>query len=255
MENILQIILVSIIQGITEFIPVSSSAHVNLLSKIFGYQDIELVINVSAHFGSLIAVIFFFRKEVFEFTKNKNLFFKIIIASVPLGTVGFFLIKYEIVSNLRTFEVMGWTTIIFGLLLYISDKFKLNQNIENNFTFKNSIIIGFFQILAIIPGVSRSGIIITGSRFLKFNRIDSAKISFLMSIPALGFWSIYGFYDLIRQNNNFLNISAILTAFLSFIFSYLTIKYFLVYLKKFNLSLFVVYRLILGVMILLVAYL
>ena len=255
MENILQILLISLIQGVTEFIPVSSSAHVNILSRIFGYKDIELVINVSAHFGSLIAVIFFFKKEIFHFSKNKNLFFKIIIASVPLGTVGFFLIKYEIVSNLRTFEVMGWTTIIFGLLLYISDKFKLNQNIENNFTFKNSIIIGFFQILAIIPGVSRSGIIITGSRFLKFNRIDSAKISFLMSIPALGFWSIYGFYDLIRQNNNFLNISAILTAFLSFIFSYLTIKYFLVYLKKFNLSLFVVYRLILGVMILLVAYL
>ena len=255
MENILQILLISLIQGVTEFIPVSSSAHVNILSRIFGYKDIELVINVSAHFGSLIAVIFFFKKEIFHFTKNKNLFFKIIIASVPLGTVGFFLIKYEIVSNLRTFEVMGWTTIIFGLLLYISDKFKLNKNIENNFTFKNSIIIGFFQILAIIPGVSRSGIIITGSRFLKFNRIDSAKISFLMSIPALGFWSIYGFYDLIRQNNNFLNISAILTAFLSFIFSYLTIKYFLVYLKKFNLSLFVVYRLILGVMILLVAYL
>ena len=255
MENILQILLISLIQGVTEFIPVSSSAHVNILSRIFGYKDIELVINVSAHFGSLIAVIFFFKKKIFHFTKNKNLFFKIIIASVPLGTVGFFLIKYEIVSNLRTFEVMGWTTIIFGLLLYISDKFKLNQNIENNFTFKNSIIIGFFQILAIIPGVSRSGIIITGSRFLKFNRIDSAKISFLMSIPALGFWSIYGFYDLIRQNNNFLNISAILTAFLSFIFSYLTIKYFLVYLKKFNLSLFVVYRLILGVMILLVAYL
>ena len=255
MENILQILLISLIQGVTEFIPVSSSAHVNILSRIFGYKDIELVINVSAHFGSLIAVIFFFKKEIFHFTKNKNLFFKIIIASVTLGIVGFFLIKYEIVSNLRTFEVMGWTTIIFGLLLYISDKFKLNQNIENNFTFKNSIIIGFFQILAIIPGVSRSGIIITGSRFLKFNRIDSAKISFLMSIPALGFWSIYGFYDLIRQNNNFLNISAILTAFLSFIFSYLTIKYFLVYLKKFNLSLFVVYRLILGVMILLVAYL
>ena len=255
MENILQILLISLIQGVTEFIPVSSSAHVNILSRIFGYKDIELVINVSAHFGSLIAVIFFFKKEIFHFTKNKNLFFKIIIASVPLGIVGFFLIKYEIVSNLRTFEVMGWTTIVFGLLLYISDKFKLNQNIENNFTFKNSIIIGFFQILAIIPGVSRSGIIITGSRFLKFNRIDSAKISFLMSIPALGFWSIYGFYDLIRQNNNFLNISAILTAFLSFIFSYLTIKYFLVYIKKFNLSLFVIYRLILGVMILLVAYL
>ena len=255
MENILQIILVSIIQGITEFIPVSSSAHVNLLSKIFGYQDIELVINVSAHFGSLIAVIFFFRKEVFEFTKNKNLFFKIIISSIPLGIVGFFLIKYEIISNLRTLEIMGWTTITFGLLLYVSDKFELNQNIKKNFSIKNAIIVGCFQILALVPGVSRSGIIITGARFLKFGRIDSAKISFLLSIPALGGWSIYGFYDLIRQNDELLNISAILTAFLSFVLSYLTIKYFLVYLKKFNLNLFVVYRVILGIVLLLIAYL
>ena len=255
MENILQILLISIIQGVTEFIPVSSSAHINLLSKIFGHQDIELIINVSAHFGSLIAVIFFFKKEIFEFAKNKDLFLKIIIASIPLGAVGFFLIKYELISNLRTLEMMGWTTIIFGLLLYISDKFKLDQNIKSNFTFKNAIIVGCFQILALIPGVSRSGIIITGTRFLKFNRIDSAKISFLLSIPALGGWSLYGFYDLISQNNKLLNISAILTAFLSFIFSYLTIKYFLIYLKKFNLSLFVVYRIVLGIILLLVAYL
>tara|TARA_B100000029_G_scaffold439631_1_gene456306 strand:+ start:301 stop:1068 length:768 start_codon:yes stop_codon:yes gene_type:complete len=255
MENILQIFLISIIQGVAEFIPVSSSAHVNLLSKVFGYQDIELIINVSAHFGSLIAVILFFRKEIFEFTKNKNLFLKIIIASIPLGIIGFFLIKYEMISNLRTLEVMGWTTIIFGILLYISDKFQLNQNIENNFNIKNAIIVGCFQILALIPGASRSGITITGARFLKFNRIDSAKISFLLSMPALGFWSIYGFYDLIKQNDELLNISAILTAFFSFVFSYLTIKYFLVYLKKFNLNIFVIYRLILGIILLLVAYL
>ena len=255
MENILQIILVSIIQGITEFIPVSSSAHVNLLSKIFGYQDIELVINVSAHFGSLIAVIFFFRKEVFEFTKNKSLFFKIIIASIPLGFVGFFLIKYGLISNLRTLEVIGWATIIFGLLLYVSDKFKIDQNIKNSFTIKSAIIIGLFQVLALVPGVSRSGIIITGSRFLKFNRVDSAKISFLLSIPALGGWSLYGLYDLIKENNNLLNTGAIFTAFLSFIFSYLTIKYFLAYLKKFNLSFFVAYRVILGTILLILVYL
>ena len=255
MENILQILLISIIQGITEFVPVSSSAHVNLLSKIFEYEDVELTINVSAHFGSLIAVIFFFRKEIFEFAKNKNLFFKIMIASIPIGIVGFFLIKYEMISNLRTLEVMGWTTIIFGLLLYVSDKFQLGRNIENNLNIKNVIVIGCFQILALIPGVSRSGIIITGARFLKFNRIDSAKISFLLSIPALGGWSLYGFYDLIKQNDVLLNIGAILTAFLSFIFSYLTIKYFLIYLKKFNLNLFVIYRVILGIALLLVAYL
>ena len=143
MENILQILLISIIQGVTEFVPVSSSAHVNLLSRIFGYQDIELVINVSAHFGSLIAVMLFFRKEIFEFAKNIDLFSKIIIASIPLGVVGFFLIKYEIVSNLRTFEIMGWTTIVFGLLLYISDKFEINQNIENNFSIKNVITVSY----------------------------------------------------------------------------------------------------------------
>ena len=255
MENILQILLISIIQGITEFVPVSSSAHVNLLSKIFEYEDVELTINVSAHFGSLIAVIFFFRKEIFEFAKNKNLFFKVVIASIPIGIVGFFLIKYEMISNLRTLEVMGWTTIIFGLLLYVSDKFQLGRNIENNLNIKNVIVIGCFQILALIPGVSRSGIIITGARFLKFNRIDSAKISFLLSIPALGGWSLYGFYDLIKQNDVSLNTGAILTAFLSFIFSYLTIKYFLIYLKKFNLNLFVIYRVILGIALLLVAYL
>jgi len=255
MENILQIFLISIIQGVAEFIPVSSSAHVNLLSKIFEYQEIELIINVSAHFGSLVAVTFFFRGEIFEFAKNKNLFLKVVIASIPLFFVGFVLIKYELVSNLRTLEIMGWTTIIFGLLLYISDKFQLNKNIQNNFSIKNALILGFFQVLALVPGVSRSGIIITGSRFLKFNRIDSAKISFLLSIPALGAWSIYGFYDLIRENNTFLNLSAILTAFLSFIFSYLTIKYFLVYLKKFNLNLFVIYRLILGTLLLVLVYL
>ena len=255
MENILHIFVVSIIQGITEFIPVSSSAHISLLSKIFNFQDIELIFNVSAHSGSLIAVIFFFRKEVFEFTKNKNLFFKIAIASIPIGIIGLILIEYGLITNLRTLEFMGWTTILFGLLLYISDKFKINNNIEQNLNFKNVLGIGCFQILALIPGVSRSGIIITGARFLKFNRIDSAKISFLLSIPTLGGWSLYGLYDLIKQNDNLLNISAILTTFLSFLFSYLTIKYFLVYLKKFNLSLFVAYRVILGIVLLLVAYL
>ena len=255
MENILQIFLISIIQGITEFIPISSSAHINLLSKIFGHQDVELIINVSAHFGSLVAVIFFFRKEIFEFAKNKNLFFKIVIASIPIGVVGFLLIKYGIISNLRTLEIMGWTTIIFGLLLYVSDKFQLSQNIKDNLSVKNAILIGCFQILALIPGVSRSGIIMTGARFLKFNRIDSAKISFLLSIPALGGWSLYGFYDLIKQDDMLLNVGAILTVFLSFVFSYLTIKYFLVYLKKFNLNLFVGYRLILGIILLIMAYL
>ena len=249
MENIIQILLISIIQGIAEFIPVSSSAHINLLSNLFNYEKIELAINVSAHFGSLVAVLFYFNKEIYNFSKNKNLFYKVIIASIPIFIIGYILIELKIISNLRTIEIMGWTTIIFGILLYISDKFKIKLKMKNNFTFRNAIIIGFYQTLALIPGVSRSGIIITGARFLKFNRIDAAKISFLLSIPALGAWSLYGCFDLIKQNDQILTISSILTAFLSFIFSYITIKYFLIYLKKFNLNLFVIYRLILGIIL------
>ena len=255
MENIIQILLISIIQGIAEFIPVSSSAHINLLSNLFNYEKFELAINVSAHFGSLVAVLFYFNKEIYNFSKNKNLFYKVIIASIPIFIIGYILIELKIISNLRTIEIMGWTTIIFGILLYISDKFKIKLKMKNNFTFRNAIIIGFYQTLALIPGVSRSGIIITGARFLKFNRIDAAKISFLLSIPALGAWSLYGCFDLIKQNDQILTVSSILTAFLSFIFSYITIKYFLIYLKKFNLNLFVIYRLILGIILLSVVYL
>ena len=255
MENIIQILLISIIQGIAEFIPVSSSAHINLLSNLFNYEKIELAINVSAHFGSLVAVLFYFNKEIYNFSKNKNLFYKVIIASIPIFIIGYILIELKIISNLRTIEIMGWTTIIFGILLYFSDKFKIKLKMKNNFTFRNAIIIGFYQTLALIPGVSRSGIIITGARFLKFNRIDAAKISFLLSIPSLGAWSLYGCFDLIKQNDQILTMSSILTAFLSFIFSYITIKYFLIYLKKFNLNLFVVYRLILGIILLSVVYL
>ena len=255
MENIIQILLISIIQGIAEFIPVSSSAHINLLSNLFNYEKIELAINVSAHFGSLVAVLFYFNKEIYNFSKNKNLFYKVIIASIPIFIIGYILIELKIISNLRTIEIMGWTTIIFGILLYISDKFKIKLKMKNNFTFRNAIIIGFYQTLALIPGVSRSGIIITGARFLKFNRIDAAKISFLLSIPALGAWSLYGCFDLIKQDDQILTVNSILTAFLSFIFSYITIKYFLIYLKKFNLNLFVIYRLILGIILLSIVYL
>ena len=255
MENIIQILLISIIQGIAEFIPVSSSAHINLLSNLFNYEKIELAINVSAHFGSLVAVLFYFNKEIYNFSKNKNLFYKVIIASIPIFIIGYILIELKIISNLRTIEIMGWTTIIFGILLYISDKFKIKLKMRKNFTFRNAIIIGFYQTLALIPGVSRSGIIITGARFLKLNRIDAAKISFLLSVPALGAWSLYGIFDLAKQNDQILTVSSILTAFLSFIFSYITIKYFLIYLKKFNLNLFVIYRLILGIILLSVVYL
>ena len=149
--------------------------------------------------------------------------------------------------------MIAWTTLIFGILLFIADRSKIKNKINDNLNLKNILLIGIFQVLAIIPGVSRSGIIITASRFLNFDRVDSSKISFYLSIPALAGASVLSMKDIINTNidMNFLFIFAVL---LSFFFSYLTIKYFLIYVRNFNLNLFVYYRTFLALILFVIAY-
>ena len=169
--------------------------------------------------------------------------------------IGFFLAETKLIESLRSMKVIGWTTLIFGILLFLSDNFKLDKKIDTDFSYKSAIIIGIYQIFSLIPGVSRSGITITAARFLSFDRFDSAKIAFLLSIPTLGAVSIYGIKNLaISEDFNFsiLNIICIL---LSFLFSLITIKFFLKYIKRFSLKIFVIYRIILGVIVLFFAYL
>ena len=255
MENIFHVIIISVVQGVTEFLPISSSAHLYLLSNLFGLEEEGLLLNISAHIGSLLAVVFYFKKEILNFGKNQKLFFKILLGSMPLFLFGYFIIYYNLMANIDLYKVIGWSTLVFGLILYFADRFKTNLNIQKNFTIKNVVIIGFFQSLALIPGVSRSGIVMTAARILKFNRIDAAKISFFMSIPALAGTGFFGIYALFNQNNSLITLSSILTIFLSFLFSYLTIKYFLVYLKKFNFNLIVVYRIFIGLVIITLIYL
>ena len=159
------------------------------------------------------------------------------------------------IDKFRNLEVIAWTTIIFGILLFLSDKFKLENNISENFTFKAAIFVGLFQVLSLVPGVSRSGIAITASRFLNFKRVDAAKISFLLSIPILGAVSIYGLKNLLLSENVYLTKLNLISIFLSFIFSYITIKFFLSYISKFNLNVFVYYRVFIGCTLLILAYL
>ena len=250
-----EVLILSIIQGITEFLPVSSSSHLIIVSKYLDFDNRSLSVDVSLHIGSFIAVITYFREDIFNFIKNKDLLFKIIISSIPVMLVGFLLIKFDLIDQLRNTEVIGWTTIIFGIFLYISDKCNLNKKIENDFTFKSAITIGILQIFSLIPGVSRSGITISAARISKFNRYDSAKISFLLSVPTLAAVSFFGFRNLIiSENADFTNLNLI-SIFLSFIFSLITIKFFLNYIKNFNLSLFVIYRIILGIFLLIITYL
>ncbi len=251
----IEVFILSIIQGITEFLPVSSSSHLIIISEYLDFENQSLSIDVSLHIGSFIAVITYFREEILNFVKNKELFFKIFISSIPVMLFGFLLIKFELIDQLRSLQVIGWTTILFGILLYISDKFNIEKNLDKNFTLKSAIIIGIMQIFSLIPGVSRSGVTITAARILKFNRIDSAKISFLLSIPTLAAVSFFGLKNLVTENNIDFSILNLTSIFLSFVFSLITIKFFLNYIKNFNLNIFVFYRIILGTFLLIIAYL
>ena len=251
----IEIFILSLIQGITEFLPISSSSHLILIADKFGFENQKLSIDVSLHVGSFIAVLFYFRKDIVSFFDNRVLFFKVLISSFPVMVVGYFLIETNIIQKIRNIEVIAWTTTMFAILLYISDKFKLENNIKDNLNYKSILFIGLFQILSLVPGVSRSGIAITAARLLKFTRVDSAKISFLLSIPILGAVSIFGLKNILSSDDIFFTRLNLLSIFISFFFSLVTIKFFLKYITKFSLNIFVCYRILLGVILLALTYL
>ena len=253
-DNI-EIFILSLIQGVSEFLPVSSSAHFVLFSEYYEFNNQNLLIDISLHLGSLIAIIFYFRRDLFNFVQNKSFLIKIILGTIPIIPVGYILYKTELINFLRSLEVIGWMSLIFGILLYISDKFEITKKIDTEFTNSSAIIIGLFQVLALIPGVSRSGITITSGRLLGFSRFDSAKISFFLSIPTLSAASLLGIYNIYKEGSAELNFLAIIAVIFSFIFSYFTIVLFLNFIKKFSLNVFVIYRIILSLFILAVVYL
>ena len=250
-----EIIILSLIQGVTEFLPISSSSHLIIVSEYLEFNNRNLEFDVSLHIGSFLAVIVFFRKDIFNFVQNKDLFLKILIASLPVMIAGYLLIRLNLIDQIRNIKVIGWTTLIFGILLYLSDRSEIKYKINSNFTLKSAVLIGFLQILSLLPGVSRSGISITGARMLKFNRFDSTKISFLLSIPTLAAVSVFGLNNLLKSESFNFSYLIILSIIFSYLFSYITIKYFLNYIKKSSLNIFVIYRILLGLILLILAYL
>lgn len=252
-SNFLEILILSIVQGISEFLPVSSSAHLFLVSEIYKFESQSLLVDVGLHLGSLLAIIFYFRNELKDIVNNKNLLFLMVLGSLPLIILGAIIYKTGLINYFRNIEVIAWTTLIFALLLYIADKFENKKKIETDLQLKSILIIGLFQILALIPGVSRSGIVITAGRFLNFSRYDSTKISFYLSIPAIAGASFLSLKSLVNENID-LNLIVLVSILFSFIFSYLTIKYFLIFVKKFTLNTFVIYRIILSTILFFIIY-
>ena len=249
----LEVIILSVIQGVTEFIPVSSSAHLIIISNISNFNLNSLEVDISLHLGSLLAIVVYFWRDLINFSKNKKKLYLIFFGSIPLIIVGYVLYISNLMYHLRNLELIAWTTLIFGVLLYFSDKNKTDKILEKDLSKKDIIFIGMLQILSLIPGVSRSGINITAGRFVRYSRIDSAKISFFLSIPALAGASLLGLKEILKDPFEF-NSIIFLTISISFIFSYLTIKFLLYYLNKFSLKIFVFYRIILAFFLFTIIY-
>ena len=254
LSNLIEIFILSLVQGVTEFLPISSSAHLNIIETIFEYKSNSLMINVSLHLGSLLAIIFYFRKELLDLRNNQKLLSLIIIGSIPIIIAGYILYTTNLIIILKdNLEIIAWTTLIFGIILFFADKSKFDKKISLNLNFKTILYIGFFQVLSLVPGVSRAGITMTAARIFRFNRVDAGKISFLMAIPALVGASVLSLKDIFKQSFE-INYLVFIAIILSFVFSFFTVKFFLNYINKFSLNIFVIYRIIIAIILFKIIY-
>ncbi len=253
LQDFIEILILSAVQGISEFLPISSSAHLILISNFYDFSSSSLFIDIGLHLGSLFAIIYYFKQDLLNLRNNQKILILILVGSIPLMIFGYILYSTDIINLLRNIEIIAWTTLFFGLVLFFSDKRDANQNISTDLNIKAILFIGLFQILALVPGVSRAGITLTAARFLKFNRVESSKIAFLLSIPALAGASFLALKDAIQQSVEF-NYLLLFAITLSFVFSFVTVKYFIKYVSNFSLTIFVVYRIFVASILFLVIY-
>ncbi len=247
----------ALIQGLTEFLPISSSAHLIFPSALLGWEDQGLAFDVAVHFGTLLAVILYFRDDIYHILRGWSLHvikgrasdearlgWMIILATCPLVIAGLFL--QDIVDTyFRSTSVIASTTIIFALLLWFADKKNETGENLNNLHWRAFLMIGLAQVLALVPGTSRSGVTMTAGLFCKLNRKDSARLSFLLSIPAIAGAALLLVIDLLSETSvNWFEL--VYALIISAIIAYLCIHYFLKLVTNLGFVPFVIYRLLLG---------
>ena len=257
------IIILSLVQGITEFLPISSSAHLIIIPEFFLNIDSSRGFDVSLHFGSLLAVIYYLKKDLMKiisdsiFLKTNNEGFiilkNLIISTIPVIIVGF-LVHINNFDIIRSLEVIGWTTLIFGILLGIADRNLKVIKYFKSLNLKDALIIGIAQTLAIIPGTSRSGIVITAGLYMGFSRFDASKYSLLLSIPVIIAATTLESINLFIEKGFFFNNEMIMGIILSFCVALISIRLFMNWINKASLKIFVAYRIMLGILILVYAY-
>ncbi len=260
------IIILALVQGITEFLPISSSGHLVLFHNLTGNGNVDLcweqnrLLDVAVHVGTLLSVLVYFHKDILKMmggmfstqSEGFGLMKHLIVASIPVIILGFILQQFQF-SFLCLLEVMAWMTLIFGIVLLIADRFEQSKTLEE-MSLKNSLLIGLSQALALIPGVSRSGITMTSARFLGFSRVESARFSLLLSIVAISGAGVLSSYDLYESNNLELNQSIVIAVLLSFVAGWVSIMLMMKWLAKASFKPFAIYRIILGVFLLVGIY-
>lgn len=265
--------LVALVQGITEFLPISSSAHLILAPKLTGAVDQGQLIDVAVHVGTLVAVLIAFRRDVGEgfvglgdlargrfATDAARLARNIVIATIPLIVLGLVFHKIGMMDWMRAdegnraFKIIGWTTLIFGVLLWIADRFAPTRRTLESTGWGEAVLMGLAQAVALVPGTSRSGVTMTAARFLGLSRTEAARFSMLLAIPAILAGGTIGALDIIQSGDMQLGADAVLAAVLSCGAALLAIKLFMGYIATATMTPFVIYRLVLGSVLLWIAY-
>lgn len=265
--TLFNLFLLALIQGITEFLPVSSSGHLILLPSLLGTEDQGQAIDVAVHVGTLGAVILYFWRDVKAAilgtprlltgridTPGAKLAFLLVIATIPVILFGLFLEITGIYDSLRSIAVIGWTMLIFGLVLYWADQKGEHFKQTKNWNARDAITMGLWQAIALIPGTSRSGITITAARYLGYDRESAARVAMLMSIPTIIASGVFAGAEVIATADAQTARDGAIAAALSFIAALGALVLMFKLLKSISFTPYVIYRVILGIILLVIAY-
>jgi undecaprenyl-diphosphatase len=258
----IQMLLLAIVQGVTEFLPISSSGHLILLPVFTGYADQGPMIDIAVHVGSLLAIITYFFKDVWSLGRGglasigigqaaaeRRLFWWIIIGTIPAVLVGLFLKTGGYLDGFRSTTLVATNLIIYGILLGIADRFGRQVKSFEDLSLKDGLIVGLAQALALIPGTSRSGVTMTAARFLGYSRVEAARFSFLLSIPAVAGAGVLIIPDLMGASSALLK-EALITGTMTFLAALATMAFLMRFLRRASMMVFVIYRVAMGIALL-----
>ncbi|MEC3859776.1 undecaprenyl-diphosphate phosphatase [Mesobacterium sp. TK19101] len=261
------LLLLAVLQGVTEFLPISSSGHLILLPNLAGWDDQGQVIDVAVHIGTLAAVILYFWRDVKDGliglprvfrgridTPGAQLAFLLIVATIPVVVVGLVLNLTGLSDAMRSIKVIGWTMLLFGIVLYWADQTGGTAKTDTDWSLRDAVIMGLWQAVALIPGTSRSGITITAARQLGYEREGGAKLAMLMSIPTIAASGILLGAEVAASADAQAARDGGIAAVFAFVSALLALSLMMRLLKSVSFTPYVIYRVLLGVLLLIIAY-